>query len=39
MIAKWPMDEQFVTTTPQVKRVLLKILAPKRSSQELANFD
>jgi hypothetical protein len=39
MIAKWPMGELFVTTTPQAKRVQLKILAPKRSSQESENFD
>jgi hypothetical protein len=38
MIAKWLMGEQFVTTTPQAKRVPLSMLAPKRSSQELVNF-
>jgi hypothetical protein len=39
MIARWPMGERFVITTPPVKRVQRKILAPKRSSQELENFD
>jgi hypothetical protein len=39
MIAKWPTGEQFVTTTLQAKRVPLRILALKRSSQESENFD
>jgi hypothetical protein len=39
MIAKGPMGEQFVTTTPPVKRVQLRILALKRSSQELESSD
>jgi hypothetical protein len=39
MIAKWPMGEQFVTTTPPAKRAMLRILALKKNSQELVNFD
>jgi hypothetical protein len=38
MIAKWPMGEQFDTTTLQVKRVPFKILAPKRNNLELVSF-
>jgi hypothetical protein len=39
MIAKWPMGEQFVTTTPRAKRVPLRILVLKRRSQKSVNFD
>jgi hypothetical protein len=39
MIAKWPMGELFVITTPQAKRVPLKMHALKSCSQELENFD
>jgi hypothetical protein len=38
MIAKWPMGELFVITTPQAKRVQLRILARKKNSLESENF-
>jgi hypothetical protein len=38
MIAKWPMDERFVITTPLAKREPHSMLAPKRSNQELVSF-
>jgi hypothetical protein len=38
MIAKWPMGELFVITTPLAKRVPLSMLALKRSNPELVNF-